>query len=674
MRREALLEAAGAGPGDASAGSRGRRGAPPEARAGIPPEPVPYFVGRDAELLEVHRLLQRDRRLAVHGLGGVGKTQLALRYVHDRASEYPDGVYWLRADRESAVVGDLASLAWRLRLAERDAPEQERQIEAVNHWLRQHPRWLLVLDNLEPEAREAVRRCLPPGLPGHLLTTSRTRTWLVRFDLQPLNMEQAVDFLLQRTGQRDSQAAETVARTLGCLPLALEQAAGYMEGSGRELTSYAALLQTRLVDLMEQGKPEDYPRPVVSTWQLSFERVEDEQPAAAGLLRLCAFLAPDEIPVSLFQTGAGRLSDELRQVLADDVALDRTIVALRQYSLLERQGDRLWMHRLVQAVVRESLAVPQRESWHAAAIRLLRAAYPDEPEHHPERWPLCERLLPHVLVGAKLTGDPVPEPLALGWLLDRAGCYLCARGELGLAAELLERALVLRERHGEGDDCEVAQSLNNLGVLLMSRGQLAAARSRLERALTIRERLLGPEHPDTASSLNSLAFLLREQGDAAAARPLQERAVAVWERTLGLDSPSTANALNNLAALMLDQGDLQAARSLFERALSVRERALGPVHPDTAQSLNNLGLLLRRLGKLAAAERLLRRALAIREEMLGHRHRNTARTRHHLALVLRDRGDVEGARPLFESALDVLEHALGPGHRWTIESRRCLRG
>jgi GTPase SAR1 family protein len=182
-------------------------------------------VGREAELGELRRRLLRDRRLAVHGLGGIGKTQLVVRYIHEHRSDYPDGVFWLRADQETSLVGDLASLAWRLGLPEREDLEYERQVEAVLSWLRDHHRWLLVLDNVEPAAHGALGRWLPPGLPGQMLLTSRTPLWSVRLGLDVLSLETARHFLLQRTGQTDGEAAAAVAETLGCLPLALEQAA-----------------------------------------------------------------------------------------------------------------------------------------------------------------------------------------------------------------------------------------------------------------------------------------------------------------------------------------------------------------------------------------------------------------------------------------------------------------
>jgi len=316
----------------------------------------------------------RSRLVAIHGLGGVGKSQLAISYLNRHRDDYPDGRFWLRADQASTLVGDLASVAWRLELPERALPEQELQIEAVLRWLRQHNRWLLVIDNLDQPVVEAMRHWMPAGLPGHLIITSRSPQGAVRLSLQPLPMEVATDFLLQRTSKDDATAARAIAEAVGGLPLALEQAAAYLiENDWRSLADYADLLRSRMAELLREGKPEGYPVPVASTWDLSFQRIEQEQPAAADLLRLSAFMAPDDIPITVLHAGAHELPDRLRHALEDEIGSDRVLGALRSYSLVERQGDGLRVHRLVQWVVRESLEAEQHEHWMGTVIRLLGA-------------------------------------------------------------------------------------------------------------------------------------------------------------------------------------------------------------------------------------------------------------------------------------------------------------
>jgi tetratricopeptide (TPR) repeat protein len=659
-----------------AAARRGRvpeRGRPPEPKAGIAPDPTPRFLGRDAELAELERLLEQSGRVAVHGLGGIGKTQLVLRYVQLRRAAYPEGQFWLRAAQESSLVGDLASLAWHLGLPERELPEQERQIAAVLRWLRVQRRWLLVLDNVEPATQEAVDRWLPTGLAGHVVLTSRTPMWPVRLRLEPLSLDAARHFLFQATARPDVVAADAVAEALGQLPLALAQAAAYVEVSGRDLASYARLLRTRLVDLMGEARPEDYPRPVATTWQLSFDRLEGESPAAAALLRVCSFLAADDIPLYVLQE-VDEPPHELGDALADDLELDRTIAALRRYSLVDRTGDALRVHRLVQAVVRGTMEPDVQRKWLGDAIRLLEQVFSEEDLQRPERWPRCARLLPHVQFVDQLAATAVEpvEPQALGQILRRAGLYASARGEFGLARPLLERALAIREQVLGPDHPSTSQSLDDLGIVLGQHGELDSSRTLLERGLAVRERVLGPEHPATAQSLHNLATLLGQQGELGSARALQERSLAIRERVLDPGHPDIANALTGLGWLLREQGDWSAARAAHERALTIREHTLGPDHPMTATSLMNLAWLLRERGELAQARALQERALAIRERTMGPESPHTARCLQHLAMTLREHGDVAAARPLLERALAIYQQALTPDHPRTAECRRAL--
>jgi tetratricopeptide (TPR) repeat protein/transcriptional regulator with XRE-family HTH domain len=658
-RREAFVAAARGLP---AAGPNGTRSLPPEPRAGLPPDQVLHFVGRERELAELERSLRQAGRVTIHGLGGVGKTQLAASHLSRCAGDYPDGVFWLRAEHPGDLAGDLASLAWRLDLPEREAPEQERQIEAVLRWLRAHPGWLLVLDNVEPEAEEDAWHWLPPGLPGHILVTSRAPIGAARLRLEPLPLDVAAAFLLRRTGQSDAEAAGAVAQTLGCLPLALEQAAAYVEASGRDLAGYADLLGSRLLELMDEGRPDRYRRTVATTWQLSFERMSSERPAAAGLLRLCAVLAPDDIPVEVLRRAAPRLPAELERAVADEVEFDRTVAAARRYALVERRGDAIAVHRLVQAVVLGSMAPEERRDSLGAAVRLLRASFPDRAHEQPEHWTLCDRLLSHVQAVDLLAGADPPEPAALGWLLDRVGGYLDGRAEFARARPLLERALSIREAVLGPDHPDTAETLDDLAGLLTHIGDLDGARPRYDRALDIRERTVGPDHPETATSLNNVAVLLHRQGDLAGARARYERAMRIDARMLGPYHPHIAKDLNNLARLLREQGDAAAAEPLFERALDIAEHTAGPDHPLTATSLNNLAQLLRDVGRLDEARPLLERSLGIFQRVLGEDHPHTAVALVNLSGLLREQGEIAAAGPLAERALKVQERVLGSDH------------
>ncbi len=686
---------------------------PPEPRAGLPPDPVDHFAGREADLERLHREFQNRRRVSINGLGGVGKTQLAAQYLHRHRSDYPNGCFWLRGDEVNTLTGDLASLAWRLGLPERDLAEQDLQVEAVFRWLREHRDWLLVIDNVdEPPVVEAVRSWLPPGLSGRVLVTSRSPIWNATLEVEPLPEEVAASFLIERTGQRDGRVATALAARLGSLPLALEQAAAYLEETGDTIANYLGLLERRRGALFAQGRPSNYPEPVARTWDVSFRRLEETSTGAADLLRLCAFLASDEIPIELLATGAELAfpDDELGALLADELERNRAIGVLRRYSLIRRSGPLLSVHRLVQEVLRESLdPVKGSATWSGRAVRLVRAAFPDQ-AWEPAAWAECHALLPHALVVVALAdaadADPVDTAyvmkLAAGYLRGRAAygsarplyerslairervlgpehpdtvislnnlaLALHAQGELMAARHLHERALAIRERVRGPEHPSVAVSLNNLGLVVQAQGELMAARHLHERALAIREKVWGPEHPAVAVSLANLGEILQVQGQLATSRRLRERALAIVEKVFGPGHRRTANGLSNLGEVLLVQGELTAARGLHERALAIREELLGPEHPVTASSLSNLGHVLQAQGELAAARQLHERSLAIREKVLGPEHRRTATGLSNLGQVLLIQGELAAARRLHERALAIRETVLGPEHHRTAAS------
>jgi tetratricopeptide (TPR) repeat protein len=248
------------------------------------------------------------------------------------------------------------------------------------------------------------------------------------------------------------------------------------------------LLERNPADLLA-WTPANHPEPVAWTWSLSFQRVEAYSSVATDLLRLCAFFAPDNIPIRLLKAGAAatELSPELRAALSDELTSNMAIAVLRRYSLLSRKADHLGMHRLVQEVVRESLrGQGRREVWTSSAVGVLAAVFPETDQTEvPATWAECEELVPHALAAATFGTEERTELTQCASLLVRAATYLRARAEYGSARALYERALDIYERVLGPDHSDVAEVLNRLAYLLRAQGDVAAARPHLERALGI---------------------------------------------------------------------------------------------------------------------------------------------------------------------------------------------
>ena len=614
---------------------------------------------------------------AVHGLGGVGKTELVTEFAHRYGSDY-ELIWWIDAEQPTTAAAALARLGARLRVPV--VADQETIISGLFEVLRRRERWLLIYDNAEqPHALDGL---LPPGGMGSVLVTSRWSSWgqhAARLRVDVLDRGESVQLLSRRTGLVDEASLSSlgeVAELVGDLPLALEEAAAYLEQTATGVQAYLGLLRKRARELFAldpgalagmSGRQADERR-VATVWSVSLDRVQAHAPAAEALLDLSAFLGPD-IPRTLPAEHSDVLPEQLATVVADRLVYDRVLATLGSYSLVELSADTINVHRLVQAVVRARLGPETEPAAAASAVGLVRAAFPND-SWEVARWPDCARLLPHLLAVCDHAQRLRVAGEQAGWLLDRASTYLRERGLYAQALPLAERGVVVTEGALGSDDVEVGWRLDGQARVLQYLGDLTGARTQLERALQISEAAHGPDHPDIGTLRNNLGSVLQDLGDLTGARTQLERALQIGEAALGPDHPTIGTLRGNLGRVLQDLGDLTGARTQLERALQIGEAALGPDHPTIGTRRNNLGQVLQALGDLPGARTQLERALQISEAALGPDHPTIGTLRNNLGQVLQALGDLTGARTQLERALQISEAALGPDHPQTLTIRR----
>jgi tetratricopeptide (TPR) repeat protein len=640
----------------------------------------PNFTGRDSEITLLYNRLTsggpNTSFQAVSGLGGVGKTQLALEYAYRHAHAYRV-VWWLRAEEPATLAADFADLARALNLPGRNDADQRLAIDAVKRWLAEHQRWLLIFDTAR-EPKDVIPYLSPAGT-GHVIVTSRHASWrgvAMPMPVRELSRGESVAFLLKRTGQSDIDSADELAEELGDLPLALAQAGAYMEESGASMSSYIELFKKRQRELLRRSAAGDTTPTVATTWDIAFKEAQSRSPAAAELLSLAAFFAPDDIPRDALIEGSEYLPPTLAEAVRDPFALDDAIAALRRVSLIEVQEESLSVHRLVQAVVRERLPANERNEWAEHAVNLIWNAFPDDLDDVRTVWPVCARFLPHARAATGHAEHLNVAREATHLLLRDAAKYLRRRGAFADSKEFFTRALAIAETEHGPKHPHVATILNGLGVVLTELGDLAAAKRHTERALAIDEAGFGATHPSVARDVNNLARILWRLNDLSGARDKVKRALEIDEHNLGRDHPELTLRLNDLGFLLREMDDLEGAREHLERALKIGEAAYGPENPNVASFLSNLAGVFQEIAEaeratkpeaarknFEAARRHLTRALAIAEATYGANHYTVALRRNNLGVLLKEMGDLAGAREQLEQALETMKKELGPDHR-----------
>lgn len=590
--------------------------------------------------------------LALVGLGGVGKTQVAATYAWNERSRY-DVVWWIRAKESATRIADFGQLARAMGLDVEEGPDAE--VEAVKEWLLSHRRWLLVFDDA-PNA-ESIRELLPVRMSGNVLITSRRATgWRAvasPLEVQSWDPASAASFLRRRTGREEEGASLEVATALGGFPLAMEQAGAYVDAMGITLGDYWERLSANAGEPLEAGSPSEYEGTVKSTWQLSFEEVEKD--AKAKLLLQCfAYLAPDQIPNVI-----------LSALLPDALTRDEVLRGLLEFSLVAVDPPNLRMHVLVQQAVR--VRASDREIEQAQKL-LLEALLEVIPGADPDQWPLGISLLPHVVEALEWGMAGEEERGVALRLADRLAVFHHGRGEMKGALTLAE---MIREK--VGDDPELARSnLTSLGILRMSLGDAEGAQAAFEAALASCVEEYGENHSLVGRTLDNLGIVLRRQGKISAAIDSHQRALRIFEDDLGPDSVDLAPTCVNLGNALRMAGRLDEAERCLRRSLDIKIREYGQSDYRLARTYDSLASIIFEKGDPAGAKHFYERALEIGETNLGRDHPEVGATLSNLSLVLVSEGEAEKAQELQGCALGIFKAVYGESHPFVAQAETNL--
>lgn len=644
------------------------------------PENNPNFTGRELELADLSRRLIEapgpvaHRKLVMTAMSGMGKTQIAAAFVHRFGADF-DLVWWINAQQSPALYGDLESLAQKLDVPER--PDQQEMLRLLWERLRMHEgRWLLVYDNAADPTK--LLGLIPPDGDGSVLITSQDAEWSQSvahsIELQPMTEEDALALLQLRTGSRDAASLTAIARRLGYLPLAIEQAASYMRETARPARRYLSLLETRIDDLLEQGAPLYYDQVARTTFLMARERAADLEPTSAVLLELLSLLAAEAIPRDLFESPQQNpyLPEALAEAIAKGLPYDAAIRAARTYSLVTVNETHFSMHRLVQELIRRSLPADRLDERAQSVLSLLTNAFPDDPDDD-NTWERCAELRSHAatVLDVQSTNSPTAALLA-----RRVGEYLRVRGVFGAAHTRLDYALDIQRAAPEPDLAELAATLLAIARTDFRQAHLAAARTAAEESLRLHEQVYGENSERVAIVLDELCQILLELSDLHGARTAAERSLEIRQVT-NADGTRLARSHEYLGLVLWRQGDWPEAYRQHTRALALIGAALGPHHGSAGRTHTHLGLVLRDIAgtdetRLSQAAREFAVAERIMVTFFGPDHPDTASAGVHHADILRRRA--QSAEQLGDLAEAANLRAIAAENMNRIMAGRAMSG
>ena len=651
------------------------------------------FTGREADLQHLRQLLRPDggsavvisgaQPVALHGMGGIGKTQVAMEYAWRFKAAY-DIVWWINSDPVTFIDSAIIDLGHQIGLQMvASTPDNLRTVLNSLNRGEQNARWLLIFDNAEDER---VGQFVPTGR-GHVIITSRGSSWGERAQTMQVDVFQrseSIQHLIKRAPSIPRADADRVADALGDLPIAIAAAGAWLADTGTKADEYLQQIE-RLGPraIQAEGAPD---RPVEATWDLSLQRLRERSPAAYRLLQLCSLMAPEIALELIYSDDLARALIPIDPSVSERMVRGALVQHIHRLALLrldtrgeigepgdKSQGSKVLVHRLLQHVVRSRMSDDELAAARHQVHLVLASARPKGDVDDPDTWPQYRTLWPHLEI-AEAVGCPDESVRRL--MIDRVR-YLWLRGDLDRARKRAERTVeaweaMLTEASDEDRPTLRRQLLHlrtNLANVLRDLGLFSRSRDLDEQSLSEQRDTIGAGHPHTLMSASGLAGDLRGLGRYSDALALDQETYAQWLDRFGEQHPRTLTAQSNLAVSYRLVGDFTNALALDEHVNQRRREVVGENHPSTLTSAGNLARDLRDAGEYERSATMLSTVYDTLLTVLGPDSRQALNTRVNLAVSLRAAGREKEAGELFESAYARLNTSLGSTSPDTLAAR-----
>ncbi|TGO06819.1 hypothetical protein BTUL_0472g00010 [Botrytis tulipae] len=668
------------------------------------------FVAREKELSEMHKLLQDHSSrscVTLHGFGGIGKTQLAITYARRHKEKYT-AIFWLNANNEDSLklsFRDIAQQVLRhhpsttvLSTVDQDK-DLDQVVSAVKGWLdsSQNTKWLMIYDNLDnpktannPDKLAVdIRQLLPRSDHGSIIITTQSSQVRqgMRIHVQKLlDIREGLEIVSNMSGRKDIENdpdAIALVKELDGLPLALSTAGVYLEHVTTSFSDYLRLYKTSWLKLQITSPLLDsyVDRTLYTTWQITFDRIQQQNPASAQLLKLWAYFHREDLWFDLLRYTKSADNEWIQKLTEDELSFNEAVTLLCTFGLVDT--DKSLQQQIgargysVHSCVHSWIVFVLNKEWDKSLAHLALTCVASEVADTNEKywWLTQRRLLQHAIRQASFIEDAKVDIDRLYWEFQNIGLLYSNQGKLAEAEVMYLRALEGKEKALGPDHTSTLATVNNLGLLYSNQDKLAEAEVMYLRALEGYEKALGSGHTSTLGTVNNLGMLYSDQGKLAEAEKMYLRALEGYDKALGPGHTSTLGTVGNLGNLYSNQGKLAEAEKMYCRALEGYDKALGPGHTSTLGTVGNLGNLYSDQGKLAEAEVMYCRALEGYEKALGFELASSYLPALHTMFAFgnlfsqTDRKNM--ARAMYDRALSGYTTVQGPSSKWSrqVEDR-----
>ncbi|GLB08582.1 hypothetical protein AtubIFM57258_004479 [Aspergillus tubingensis] len=646
------------------------------------------FAGREGEIIGIEELLLQHNgpsKIALCGLGGVGKTQIARELAYRMRNRDPKcSICWITCTSYESVEQAYMNIASKLKMADIKPAEVKEKVKAYLS-LESAGKWLVIFDNADDigmwstndTTDTVLTDFLPESEQGHILFTTRSRKVAVKLASSHVitvtepNTEISIrilkNSLVEKTLLNDRITALSLLEQLACLPLAITQAAAYINENSIGLSDYLQLLRDQephVIELLseefeDEMRYKDMQKPVALTWFISFQQIQQLNKLAADYLSFFACINPRDIPQSI-----------LPQPISNKDKTD-ALGLLKAFSFISEGNSDIYLnlHRLVHLATRNWMRKNQQFSRQILKTAdRLSEVFPDNDHANRQVW---REFLPHALSLIAEAGFRKEQEKYIDLIRNVCSC-LSSDGRWKEAEGLGVQVMELSKRVLGPEHPDTLSSMSNLALTYSYQGQWKEAEELQVQVLELRKRVLGPEHPDTFTSMSNLASTYSDQGQWKEAKELEVQVLELRKRVLGPEHPDTFTSMSNLASIYSYQGQWKGAGELQVQVLELCKRVLGPEHPDTLSSMSNLALAYRDQGQWKEAEELQVQVLELRKRVLGPEHPDTFTSMSNLALAYRDQGQWKEAEELEVQVLELRKQVLGPEHPDTLTSMSNL--